>query len=256
MPLNLPHNYEASVLDLFSLKGKIAAVVGGGRGIGLEISKAYAQAGADVAIVYCSTNEAHLRAEEISQEYGTRVQAFESDVRSRDTIAKTIEEITKSFGRGRLDIVVANAGVCASVNSLDYTEEQWAWNCSTNYDGVMWTAQACGRIFKKQGFGNLIVTASVSSVLCNTPQTQVAYNSSKAAAAHLTRCLAVEWADFARVNSVSPGYVNTRSRSNYYLQGTYSADQYFHSGRFTRPGTDGPMGEPDSRKAHRTALRA
>lgn len=135
-----------------------------------------------------------------------------SDVRSRDTIADTIQEITRDFGRGRLDIVVAKAGVCANVNSLDYTEEPWAWNNSTNFDGVMWTAQACGRIFKAQGLGNLIVTASVSSILCNTPRTQVVYDASKAAAAHSARCSAVESADFARVNAVSPGYVNIRSK--------------------------------------------
>lgn len=246
MPLNLPHNYEAPVLDLFSLKGKVAVVVGGARGIGLEISKAYAQAGADVAIIFCNTREAHERAKEISNEYGTRVQAFESDVRVRDTIAKTIQQITSDFGHGRLDIVVANAGVCANVNSLEYTEEQWAWNSSINYDGVMWTAQACGRIFKEQGFGNLVVTASVSSVLCNTPQTQVAYNSAKAAAAHLTRCLAVEWADFARVNSVSPGYVNTRSKTYIYCHLMILVLTALFSDRISRTGVDEQLAESDS----------
>ena len=140
------------------------------------------------------------------------MQAFQSDVRSREVIAKSINQITEDFGHGQLDIVVANAGVCAEVLALDYTEEQWQWNNSVNYDGTMWTAQAAGRIFKRQGYGNLIITASVSSVLCNIPQTQAGYNSSKAAAAHLTRCLAVEWIEFARVNCVSPGYVNTLSK--------------------------------------------
>ena len=200
------------VLDLFSLKGKIAIVTGGARGIGLEIVRAYAQAGADVAIIYRTTEESHDRAVEVSEETGVRVQAFQSDVRLRDSIAKTINHITESFGHGRLDVVVANAGVCANISALEYTEAQWRLNSSVNYDGAMWTAQAAGKIFKKQGYGNLIITASVSSVLCNIPQTQAAYNSSKAAAAHLTRCLAVEWNEFARVNCVSPGYMNTLSK--------------------------------------------
>lgn len=198
-----------SVLDLFSLENKVAIVTGGGRGIGLEIVRAYAQAGAHVALIYRTTKEAHDRAAEISKETGRRVEAFQSDVTSRSHIAQTINQVREQFGR--LDIVVANAGVCANISSLEYTEEQWSHNSSVNYDGAMWTAQAAGRIFREQGYGNLIITASVSSVLCNIPQTQVAYNSSKAAAAHLTRCLAVEWAGFARVNCVSPGYINTLS---------------------------------------------
>lgn len=184
-------------------------ITGGGRGIGLEIARAYAEAGANVAIVYHTTTAAPYRAAEIQKASGVRVEAFQSDVRSRTQIADTIQQIAASFGK--LDVVVANSGVCANVPSLDYTEEQWRSNSSVNYDGVMWTSQAAGKIFQKQGYGNLIVTASVSSVLCNTPQTQAAYNSSKAAAAHLVRCLAVEWADFARVNCVSPGYVKTES---------------------------------------------
>lgn len=77
----------------------------------------------------------------------------------------------------------------------------------------MWTAVAAGRQFKKQGRGNLIVTASVSASLVNVPQTQAAYNASKAGALQLARSLAVEWTDFARVNCVSPGYVLTESES-------------------------------------------
>lgn len=206
-------NEHTAVLDLFSLKGKVAVVTGGGRGIGLQIARAYAEAGADVAIIYRTTEDAVERAKEIQTANGTRVTAYRSDVSSREKIAATMNQICEEFGRGRLDIVVANAGVCAEVAALDYTEEQWQWNNRVNYDGVMWTAQAAARIFKRQGFGNLIITASVSSVICNIPQTQACYNSSKAAAAHLTRCLAVEWTSFARVNCVSPGYVNTLSQS-------------------------------------------
>lgn len=76
----------------------------------------------------------------------------------------------------------------------------------------MWTAQAAGKIFKEQGKGNLIITSSVSATLVNIPQTQAAYNASKAAAVHLGKSLAVEWADFARVNSISPGFIVTESK--------------------------------------------
>lgn len=138
-----------------------------------------------------------------------RIATFACDVASRSSTASCISAIAADFGRGRLDVVVANAGVCADVSALEYTEAQWAHNNGANLDGVMWTAQAAGRIFKAQGKGNLIVTASVSATLVNVPQTQAAYNASKAAAVHLAKCLAVEWADFARVNCISPGFIMT-----------------------------------------------
>lgn len=101
--------------------------------------------------------------------------------------------------------------MCTNCPNLEYTEETWRRDNGVNYDGVMWTAQAAGKIFKRQGKGNLVITASVSSILVNIPQTQVAYNASKAAAVHLAKSLAVEWTDFARVNCISPGFIMTKS---------------------------------------------
>jgi sorbose reductase len=210
MPLYQPPNANAHVLSQFSLKGKVAAVTGGARGIGLEIVRGLAEAGADVAVIYTSSHQAPEVAAQLSKETGVRVQAFRSDVANRDQIAATINQIANEFGR--LDIVVANAGVCANIPNLEYDEQSWNKNNSVNYDGVMWTAQAAGKIFKKQGKGNLIVTASISSILVNIPQKQAAYNASKAAAVHLAKSLAVEWVDFARVNCISPGFIETESK--------------------------------------------
>ncbi|KAF4539446.1 Short chain dehydrogenase reductase [Lasiodiplodia theobromae] len=209
MPLYQPPDVNAHVLSQFSLKGKIAAVTGGARGIGVEIVRGLAEAGADVALIYTSSKDAHETAAQIAQATGVRVQAFQSDVADRDAIAATVNKIAAEFGHGRLDVMVANAGVCANVPSLEYTEETWRRNNSVNLDGVMWTAQAAGKIFKAQGKGNLVITASVSATLVNIPQTQAAYNSSKAAVVHLAKSLAVEWTDFARVNCISPGFILT-----------------------------------------------
>ncbi|KAF2157398.1 oxidoreductase [Myriangium duriaei CBS 260.36] len=209
MPLFKPENVNTPVLSQFSLGGKIAAVTGGARGIGVEVVRGLAEAGADVALIYTSSANAPDIAAQIAKETGVRVEAFRSDVANRSEIAATINQIAEEFGHGRLDIVVANAGICANVPALEYTEETWQKNNSVNLDGVMWTAQAAGKIFQKQGKGNLIVTASVSATLVNIPQLQAAYNASKAAAVHLAKCLAVEWVDFARVNCISPGFIMT-----------------------------------------------
>ncbi|KAI0421983.1 hypothetical protein F5X98DRAFT_370052 [Xylaria grammica] len=209
MVLRAPHDVEAPVLSQFALNGKIAIVTGGSRGIGLQIVTALAEAGADVAFIYRTSTNADDTAANVAQKTGVRVKAYKSDVTDRNRITRTINQITEEFGNGRLDIMIANAGVCANVPSLEYEEESWQYINSVNYDGVMWTALAAGKIFKKLGRGSMVVTASVSATLVNVPQTQAAYNSSKAGVLQLARSLAVEWTDFARINCVSPGYVHT-----------------------------------------------
>ncbi|KAJ5595442.1 uncharacterized protein N7459_001650 [Penicillium hispanicum] len=207
MPLYQPPDVHAPVLSQFSLAGKVVAVTGGARGIGLEVVRGMAEAGADVALLYTSTKNAPEIAAQVTNETGRRIEAYQSDVTNRGEIAATINQVAEEFGR--LDVVIANAGTCTNRPNLEYDEESWARDNRVNYDGVMWTAQAAGKVFKKQGKGNLIITASVSAILVNIPQTQVAYNASKAAAVHLAKSLAVEWADFARVNCISPGFMLT-----------------------------------------------
>ncbi|KAI5194243.1 oxidoreductase [Aureobasidium subglaciale] len=193
---------NALVLSQFSLAGKTVAVTGGSGGIGTEIVRGMAEAGADVALIYHSSVEAEATAASFSKQYGISIRAYQSDVRFEKPITDTINQIAEDFGR--LDVVIANAGVCSRYDALDYSTESWNAINSVNYDGVFWTAKAAGKIFKEQGKGNLVITASVSATLVNVPQWQAAYNASKAAAMHL-----FEWASFARVNSVSPGYINT-----------------------------------------------
>ncbi|KAK7703313.1 hypothetical protein SLS57_010962 [Botryosphaeria dothidea] len=209
MPLFQPDNLDARVLSQFSLSGKTALVTGGSRGIGRQIVTGLAEAGADVAFIYRTATDATQTASEVAKATGVRVQAYQSDVTNKDEITRTIEQIAATFGKGQLDIVIANAGVCQNVPSLEYDEDTWKYMNSVNYDGVMWTALAAGRLFKKQGRGKFIITASVSATLVNVPQTQAAYNASKAGVVQLAKSLAVEWVDFARVNCVSPGYIMT-----------------------------------------------
>lgn len=177
---------------------------------GLEAARGLAEAGCDVALIYTHSKNADDVAASIAHETGRKVKAYKSDVSSKDSIATTVADIVRDFG-GKLDIMVANAGIATHHDGLDYTAEQWQEIMKVNLDGAFYTAQAAGSVFKEQGSGNLIFTGSVSAILVNVPQRQSAYNASKAAVVHLAKCLAVEWTDFARVNCVSPGFIDTDS---------------------------------------------
>ncbi|KAJ5909349.1 diacetyl reductase 2 [Penicillium tannophilum] len=205
MVLSQPQNQH--VMKAFDLTGKVAIVTGGARGIGLEVSRGLAEAGANVALIYNSSKNADETAAEIASTNNVKAAAYQANVTSQTEIETTIQQIAKDFGK--LDIIVCNSGIVSSIAAEDYTDQQWREIMQVNLDGAFYSAQAAARIFKEQGRGNVIFTASVSATLVNVPQKQAAYNASKAGVVQLAKCLSVEWVDFCRVNCISPGFIAT-----------------------------------------------
>ncbi|KAF2206758.1 hypothetical protein CERZMDRAFT_52420 [Cercospora zeae-maydis SCOH1-5] len=201
---NIPDN----VLQQFSMKGKVTAITGASAGIGWAAAEAIAEAGGDVALLYNSNDEAISKGAKLAEQHGIRAKAYQLEVSSSDRVDKVVEQIIADFGR--LDVFVANAGMAISKPLLETTDEEYRKQMEVNTDGVVWQARAAGQIFKKQGFGNLIITASISAHIVNVPVDQPVYNATKAAIRHLGRSLAREWRDFARVNIVSPGFFDTK----------------------------------------------
>lgn len=197
-----------NILDLFSLKGKVASVTGSSGGIGWAVAEGFAQAGADVALWY-NSHPIEEKAEYLRKTYGVKAEAFKCNISDHADVERVINTIEKEFGH--LDIFVANAGVAWSEGPCIDVEGVDSWNKMINLDlnSVYYCAKPAGRIFKKQGKGSFIITASMSGHIVNVPQLQAPYNAAKAALIHLSRSLAVEWAPFARINSISPGYIDT-----------------------------------------------
>ncbi|CEP60966.1 SDR family oxidoreductase LALA0_S02e03730g [Lachancea lanzarotensis] len=206
----LPKN----VKDMFSLKGKVACISGASSGIGGAVAVAFAQAGADIAVWYNSHDGLIETAKELAKEYKVKAIAYKCPVTDEKKVYDTIQQVLKDFG-GKIDVFVANAGIAGSSGSLVEAEErgeaseEWDRILQTNFQGVYYCSKFIGSVFKKQGHGSLIATASMSGHIVNVPQLQTCYNATKAGVIHMAKSLAVEWASYARVNTVSPGYITT-----------------------------------------------
>ncbi|ODV83567.1 hypothetical protein CANARDRAFT_29794 [[Candida] arabinofermentans NRRL YB-2248] len=195
------------VLDMFSLKDKVAVVTGAAQGIGYVVAEALAQAGASVA--FWDLQDPTESAAKVAKETGVKCRSYQGDISNASSVEATVQQIEADFGR--IDVFIANAGINIPSESCLGDNANRVWNkvIDVNLNGCFYCCREVGKIFKKQGSGSIVMTASMSAHIINTPMNQAAYNSSKAAVKHLSKSLAVEFAGFARVNSVSPGYIAT-----------------------------------------------
>lgn len=203
-----------SVLDKFSLDGKVAVVTGGNRGIGRGIVDAFAEVGAQVVIAARDEAKSAQAVAEVEAAGGKAI-AIATDMAERDSIQAMHDAVIERFGK--VDVLVNNAGIGFHANALELDDSEWKRLFDTNLDAVWKASQIFGRTMVDQGSGSMINIGSISGFIINRPQWHSPYGISKAAVHHLTRSLAAEWATKGvRVNAIAPGYIKTEIASTEY----------------------------------------
>ncbi len=189
-----------------SLKGKVAIVTGGSRGIGRAIVLMLAREGCDVAFNYEKSQTAALALEEEVKKSKVKCVASCIDIKNFEKVKLWVEDVKKRFGR--LDILVNNAGIVIDKALMLMSPEDWQKVIDTNLTGAFNITRLCITTFLKQKKGNIVNISSVSGKI-GLPR-QVNYSASKGGLDAFTKALSKEVAAYnVRVNGIAPGYTQT-----------------------------------------------
>lgn len=204
----------------FTLAGKVALVTGAARGIGRAISLALAQAGADVALGLRDLN-AHGDLPREIEALGRRVLPLQMDVTSLPQISAAVEQAVSYFGR--LDILVNNAGAAIVSPAEDVREADYDHTLALNLKSTFFACQAAARVMIPQNGGRIINLSSQAGFVA-LPGVSI-YCVTKAAIAHLTKCLAIEWGKYnINVNAVAPTFIATPGNADALADPAFRAD--------------------------------
>ncbi|MCB1487881.1 MAG: SDR family oxidoreductase [Bauldia sp.] len=188
------------------MNDRVAVVTGAAGGIGGAIARRLAGLGATVVLADMS-DAVKKNAESIAADGGsTDTVVFDvTDSASIDGAVKTVLD-----KHGKVDILVANAGIAFERKAVEHSDDDWRRVMGVNLDGVFYTVRAFSRPMLEAGSGAIVAISSIAGVKAVRPELHVGYDVSKAGVAHMCRVLAVEWAKSGvRINAIGPGYTDT-----------------------------------------------
>lgn len=189
------------------LKGKVAVITGGSRGIGAAIAYKLASLGADIAVIYAGNSQAAQRVcDKCTNEYGVKAKAYCCDVSSFETVKQTVADIKADFGTAH--ILVNNAGITRDGLTAMMKEEDFDAVMNTNLKGAFNMTRHMTGLFLRNREGCIINITSVAGLMGNAGQSN--YSASKAGLVGLTKSVAKEIAPRGiRCNAIAPGFIKT-----------------------------------------------
>ena len=192
-----------------SLQNKIAIVLGASKGIGLGIGQIFAAKGAKVIIASRDSDSLEKAKKYIFQKTALQVDTFLADITDEESIKSLIEFTMNKFGK--IDILAQNAGIFPSTSLFEMTPQDWDLVLDTNLKGTFLSVAACIPIMRKQNYGRIVVTSSITGVRTGNPGL-AHYAASKAGINGFIKTAAIELAPYnITINSVEPGNILTES---------------------------------------------
>ncbi|TVP82531.1 MAG: glucose 1-dehydrogenase [Alkalicoccus sp.] len=198
------------IQELFNLKDKTAIITGGGRGLGEQIAKAYAEAGANIVLCSRKVDACQTVSDEL-QKSGTKTLALSCDVTKEEDVKKVVRKTMETFGR--IDILVNNSGATWGAPAVEMPLEAWEKVIDVNVTGTFLMSKAAGEVMIEQKAGKIINIASVAGFGGTDPKLMdtIGYNTSKGAVMTFTKDLAVKWGRYnINVNAIAPGFFPTK----------------------------------------------
>lgn len=191
---------------MLDIKGKVALVTGGSRGIGKEVAKKLASFGANLIINYTSREEAALETKKEIEDFGVKCMVVKCDVSKSEEVNLMVDNVIKEFGQ--IDILVNNAGITRDGLLMRMKEEDFDKVIDINLKGVFNCTKAVSKPMMKKKFGKIINMSSVVGIVGNPGQAN--YCASKAGVIGFTKATAKELASRnININAIAPGFIDT-----------------------------------------------
>ena len=224
--------------DLFNLKGKVAVVTGASSGLGRSAALAYAEYGADVAVLGIDINKLDDVKEEI-EEKGRKAIAIKCDVTNEEEVKSAVNQIIKEFTH--IDILLNNAGVAVPGGVETLKEEDWDKSFNVNVKGMYLMSKYIIPGMKERKYGKIVNIASVNAIIADKNDVFIrhSYNASKAAVLGLTTGMACSYAKYGiTVNAIGPALFKTGMTENTLFKSEEFLNGYNMLNPSSRPGKE------------------
>lgn len=227
--------------DLFNLKGKVAVVTGASSGLGRSAALAYAEYGADVAVLGIDINKLDDVKEEIEKK-GRKAIAIKCDVTNEEEVKSAVKQIIKEFTY--IDILLNNAGVAVPGGVETLKEEDWDKSFNVNVKGMYLMSKYIIPGMKERKYGKIVNIASVNAIIADKNDVFIrhSYNASKAAVLGLTTGMACSYAKYGiTVNAIGPALFKTGMTENTLFKSEEFLNGYNMLNPSSRPGKEGEL---------------